>query len=63
MNSCERVIRAIEFGAPDRNPLISWRTEHFEHWLCYVDHITCTLVDHITRLRLDHFERLLTDTP
>ena len=38
MNSRERMIRAIEFAGPDRIPLITWRTDHYEHWLSYADH-------------------------
>ena len=38
MNSRERVMKAIEFGGPDRIPIITWRTEGFDYWLGYKGH-------------------------
>ncbi|MBC8274245.1 MAG: hypothetical protein H8E40_04670, partial [Chloroflexi bacterium] len=38
MNSRERVIKAIEFGGPDRIPIITWRAGGFDDWLRYKGH-------------------------
>lgn len=38
MNSRERMIKAIEFGSPDRMPIITWRAEKFDGWLRFKGH-------------------------